>query len=63
MIRKPYFGGNRVLDDPKNFSRSEKLAFYSLIRLAFINFLPSVKTKDELNRWEVFLLWQVKMRN
>ncbi|AZR72173.1 hypothetical protein BBF96_01435 [Anoxybacter fermentans] len=30
MIRKFYFGGNRALDDSKNFSRSEKLAFCSL---------------------------------
>ncbi|AZR72128.1 hypothetical protein BBF96_01195 [Anoxybacter fermentans] len=29
-IRKPYFGGNRALDDLKNFSKSEKLAFCSL---------------------------------
>ncbi|AZR73908.1 hypothetical protein BBF96_11210 [Anoxybacter fermentans] len=31
MIRKSYFDGNRALDGSKNFSRSEKLAFCSLI--------------------------------
>ncbi|AZR74348.1 hypothetical protein BBF96_13700 [Anoxybacter fermentans] len=33
MIRKPYFGENRVSDGSKNFSRSEKLAFCSLTNI------------------------------
>ncbi|AZR73959.1 hypothetical protein BBF96_11490 [Anoxybacter fermentans] len=39
LIRKPYFGGNRALDDSKNFSKSEKLAFCSLT----INYMFKIK--------------------
>ncbi|AZR73994.1 hypothetical protein BBF96_11685 [Anoxybacter fermentans] len=44
MIRKPYFVGNRALDDLKNFSRSEKLAFCSLtIKISFIIYFMNLR--------------------